>query len=220
MIENESALAKNLRILIESNGLNITETANNLNLPLMTVRRLLSGETPNPRLSTLNIIANYFKVTIDQLICDSNIANLQNNNSRLQSVPLLTWHEASSINSIHELNLSSWKNWQNISIHKSKLLLNAFALKSRPSFHSRFPDGTVFIIDTDIIVSDGDIVLVKFIGNNELTLREIYVDQPESTLNSLTPELSPISYNPEKHKIIGVSVLTLYYNTKFLQLHE
>jgi transcriptional regulator with XRE-family HTH domain len=61
-------LANNLRILLRTRKLSENQVAQAINLPVMTIRRLISGETTDPRLSTLKLMADYFGVTIDTLI--------------------------------------------------------------------------------------------------------------------------------------------------------
>ncbi len=163
MERNEHILADNLNLLIKSRNLNITQTANDLSLPIMTVRRLISGETTNPHLSTLKTIAEYFHISIDQLVNSQNMLQAEHRYTKSQLVPILSWQEVRSITTIQDLSLKDWKNWQSVPTDKEKDISSAFALKTRPSFYAQFPNGTVFIIDPNSEVCDGDIVLVKII---------------------------------------------------------
>src|SRR5271156_4022316 len=65
-------LAKNLRMLLAERQVSENDVAQALNIPVMTVRRLASGETTDPRISTLKLIADYFKISVDSLIKDNN----------------------------------------------------------------------------------------------------------------------------------------------------
>jgi transcriptional regulator with XRE-family HTH domain len=59
---------------------------------MMTIRRLLSGETTDPRISTLKLIADYFGVSIDSLIEKGNLAASSNfGKARPLFVPKLNW---------------------------------------------------------------------------------------------------------------------------------
>src|SRR5690349_21258006 len=44
------------------------ELAKLVNVPKATINRLLSGRTPDPRIGTLTLIAQYFGITIEQLL--------------------------------------------------------------------------------------------------------------------------------------------------------
>lgn len=208
MEHTHSSLADNLKRLIESKSLNITKTAQELNLPIMTVRRLLSGETPNPRLSTLNIVASYFEISISELVNGSRTS--AESVSGGGKVPVLSWDEVAALGDVSELRKQTWQHWQ--AVPGTDSFKDAFALETRPSFHSHFPRGSLIIIDPHFDVHDGDIVLVKLLDNNQLTLRQMYIDPPEKNLNSLTNGHSSIIFDTEKHQIIGVNVLTMIYN--------
>lgn len=209
-------LAKNLSVLIKANGLNANQLAQILGIPMMTIRRLLSGETTDPRISTLKLIADYFGVSIDSLIEKTNLAAPSNfGKTRPFFVPKLNWETASKISSFSEINLAAWKEWQSISLgEKEKISLNAFALESRPSMFPRFPQGTLFIFDSEAIPKDGDIVLIKLKKNNELTLRELIIDPPEWQLHSVVAGSNILHYSENEHKIMGINILTMLFNRK------
>lgn len=209
-------LAKNLEGLLKSNHLNAPQLAQILGIPMMTIRRLTSGETVDPRISTLKLIADYFEVSMDFLLED----NQHNPHSLLNKtkstlIPTLDWQTAEKFDVFQNLNLKQCQNWQSVSLgEKDSIGKNAFALKSRPSMYPRFPQGTLFIINPDTPPTDGDIVLVRIKDNNELTLRELTIDPPEWTLHPVVASSSILPYSTQNHKIVGVNILTILYNRK------
>ncbi len=208
-------IAENLNTLIRSNGLNANQLAQILGIPMMTIRRLLSGETTDPRISTLKLISNYFGVTIDSLIEKGNLTANNLGKTRPIFVPKLSWETAGNIGSLSEINLSTWKDWQSISLNeKEKISTCAFALESRPSMFPRFPQGTIFIFDSEVTPKDGDIVLIKLTKNNELTLRELTIDPPEWQLHPVVAGSNMLLFSEKDHKIIGISILTMLFNRK------
>lgn len=214
--EEITHLSHNLSTLLKKHNLSANRLANILNIPLMTIRRLLSGETADPRISTLQLIAQYFDISIDFLMGEDNPINAPFLKRHTPFyVPKLSWEIAKKINHIHELDLSQWKEWQAVSsIEPHALGKNTFALESRPFMYPRFPQGAIFIIDPNIEPSDGDIVLVKIKENNELTLRDLIIDPPEWQLHPVVAGSSVLHYTKERHQIVGVSVLTILYNRK------
>lgn len=64
-------VAENLQLLLFKNKITLAKLAKELSLPEMTIRRLLSGETLDPRLSTLEIISQYFNISLDELVYQS-----------------------------------------------------------------------------------------------------------------------------------------------------
>lgn len=210
-----TSLSVNLKILIDQNGLNSNQLAQDLGLPFMTVRRLLSGQTVDPRIGTLQLLANYFDISIDDLLSsDPSDLKTQPGKIKPRFVPILDWQTAQDTEDISELDLSRWQYWQPLTLasHLQTISDKAFALVSRPSMQPRYPHGTIFVIDPDLKPLDGDIVLVRFTEDKQLTLRELVIDPPTYLLESLTNESSTISYDKENQTISGVNVLTLLYN--------
>lgn len=55
-----------LRVLM--NGMSESELSRKTKIPKTTINRLLSGQTPDPRISTVAALAKYFNISIEQLI--------------------------------------------------------------------------------------------------------------------------------------------------------
>lgn len=209
--------SENLRALLKKHHLNAHQLAQKLSIPKMTIGRLLSGETTDPRISTLKLISDYFNVPLDYLIeADTHtIAKTMKQNKTLL-IPKLDWDIAQHINKLSELDLNTWETWQSVSLGEQEISKNAFALESRPSMYPRFPQGSVFIIDPDVAPMDGDIVLIKLKGNHELTLRELMIDPPEWQLHPIVSDAAVLHYSKTKHQMIGVNILTILYHRKDL----
>lgn len=101
-------LASNLTRLLMQHKLSIDKLATALNIPSMTIRRLVSGQTLDPRVSTLRLIATYFNVSVDSLVGDyfdnvvldavtkSSVDELNVDNGFGQfNVPVISWDSAS-----------------------------------------------------------------------------------------------------------------------------
>lgn len=216
----KKSIADNLSILIRKNNTNISQLAQTLNLPTMTIRRLLSGETEDPRLSTLKMIANHFNVSIDQLISDHPQNSLLSSTSTYAfSVPKLTWEQLPKLIPFQLSNFINWNNWQPVSLQNNQVLSKlSFSLDSRPSMHPRFPKGTIFIIDPQIKPTDGDIILIQIKDNNEFTLRELIIDPPDWHLSSLVANSTTINFSEHKHTIIGTSAMTMLFNSNINEI--
>jgi transcriptional regulator with XRE-family HTH domain len=213
--EGSQQLATNLCQLLKSHHLNAGQLAQALEIPMMTIRRLMSGETTDPRISTLKLIADYFKISIDALTGENKMTMASLNKAKPYFVPLIDWETAEKINTVHELDLNKWGEWQSVSLDEQDTLSeNAFALASRPSMYTRFPQGTLFIVEPNATPTDGDIVLVRIKKNNELTLRELSIDSPDWRLNPVISGSTILQYSKHDHDFTGVILLTLFYNRK------
>lgn len=216
--KNIQKLAENLRFLLKKNHLTATRLAHALGIPMMTIRRLLSGETTDPRISTLKLLADYFDTSIDALVNTSTNSQLTTHSLKKTTsylLPKLSWDTAEKIDNIQALDLSTWLSWQSVFLsEQDKLSKNAFALTSRPSMYPRFPQGSVFIIDPETLPADGDMVLIRWKENKELTLRELVIDPPEWQLHPVIVGSTVFHYSTQNHEIVGVNLLTMLYNRK------
>ena len=209
-------LAARLNALFTMHNLNASQVARALGIPMMTIRRLISGETVDPRISTLKLIADHFHVSIDSLLNEEKLVTLQSlNNTKPHFVPVLDWTTPEKMKSIRDIDLSNWEEWQAVSLsEQNNIGKNAFALESRPSMYPRFPQGTLFIVDPETDPEDGDVALIKIKKNNELTLRELSIDPPEWQLHPIVPGSKVLSYNQRDFEIVGITLLTLLYHRR------
>lgn len=201
------SLSKNLKALLERDGLTPAHLARLTGIPSMTISRLASGETPDPRLSTLKVIANHFGISIDSLTNESVTPLASNNTAKPIVVPIFDWTDISKSKSIKSIDLEGWKRWQPINIStETEVSENTFALESRPSMYPRFPAGTLFIFDPNEKPVGRDLILVRFKETGEYSIRELVVDHPEWILNSVIPGANSIIYDKKSMNIIAVSM--------------
>jgi len=213
--DKSSRIAKNLQSLLAEHRVSENEVAQALNIPAMTIRRLVSGETADPRISTLKLIADHFDVPVDLLIGDNPHGSLtQTGRATPRFVPILDWNIAAEIQTTAP-DLRHWPTWHPVVLSgQTPLSDHAFALESRPSMHPRFPAGTLFIIDPDESPTDGDIVLVRMKDGGNLSLRELVIDIPHWQLQPLIPGSEALCYSAADHELMGVSILTLLHTKK------
>jgi len=206
-------ISKNLNYLMRLKNLNESKISQELNIPVMTIRRLLSGETTDPRVFTLKTLADYLNVTIDALIStDGPASNKFMRHAKPIFIPILSWESGKSFN---QVNLKEWQDWIPVTMSNDEVIgNNAFALESRPSMYPRYPQGTIFILDPNLNPTDGDLVLVNIIEDNELTLRELFIDPPEWQLHPLNPGAPILQFSKERHQIMAVVSLTLFHNRR------
>ena len=161
--EMPNHLAHNLQALLKKHNINANQLAHILNIPMMTVWRLSTGETRDPRISTLQIIANYFGVSVDALMASSDKVIINPLGYAMShTVPLLDWDTVGRISTIHDLDLSIWETWQSVCMKSGdQISKDAFAIESKPYMYSIYPKGTFFAIDPNIKSIDGDMMLIK-----------------------------------------------------------
>ena len=209
---NATPLAHNILKLMEKSGVSDSHLARSLGLPYNTIKRITSGETTDPKISTLLLIANFFNAGIDSLLGED--AHQDGLGPRKPNmVPILSWQDLEKPDAVKEINANNWSNWQPVALpNEHELDAHSFALESRKSMQPRFPTGTVFIIDPSEEPADGDMVLIKILETKEFTLRELAIDPPIWQLLAINDNLSAIEYNQNKYTIAGVVVFTMLHS--------
>lgn len=210
------SLASNLKHLMTQRGMTETELAKILNLPLMTIRRIASGETVDPRISTLKLISDYFNVPVDMLLSEEKMSSEIKSKvaASPQFVPILNWEMVCDRNFLN-VRMETWDNWQPIANSEGQSLSpRSFALPSKPSLQPRFPLGSLIIIDPDEEPDDGDLLLVRIGSNSELSFRELMIDPPNWLLQPVVLGSDLLKFNKNADSIVGVVMLTLLYTKK------
>lgn len=208
-------LSTRLNFLMRQASIDVVNLSKATGIPVTTINRLRNEMVEhNPTLDTLTPLANYFSVTISQLIGEEPLDNYSHNKittPSVQSFPVLSWDECIDYtNFVVNLNVNNWDK-RVIGEFLSKY---AFALLTKPSMEPRFSKGTIVIINPEITPKDGNIVVVHYPNTKEATLRQYSLDGPSTFLKSIN-EIKPNNNNlddnlDEKIKIIGIVSRTMY----------
>lgn len=210
--EQDSPFANNLQRLMCKNEISEAELARQTKIPQPTLHKILTGKTIDPRGSTLSTIADCFKVSIDELYSGYDLGSRNFAMQKAQSIPLLSWKECLKGKTfISELTANNWDNWITAEFTSPFV----FALESKPALGPRFPLNTIFIVNSEILPEDGDLLIVRYPNTDEATLRDFTLDGP-------TKLLLPIIANTEvtvltnEIRILGVIAQTRINYKKLL----
>jgi transcriptional regulator with XRE-family HTH domain len=210
-------VAENLRILMDKSKIGISRLAEELGLPIMTIRRLLSGETTDPRMSTLKLLCDYFEVPISVFFETDGYKKYAKLPKKTVEyyLPILDWNLIKESEDICNIDFEQCKKWQPFYLKDDEMLNpKTFALESRPFMYPIFPLGTVFIIDPSVEPEDGDMLLVKIKSDNDLSFKKFAVDHPKRFLKSVISDKHILEYSKKDHIIIGVNIFTMLYKRK------
>lgn len=199
-------LANNLRYLMQSNEISECNLSRKTDIPQPTIHKILSGKTINPRASTLKSLADFFEISIDELISSAPIIKLQDTTISAQSVPLISWSDCiSARTSIKELTSVT-----NVTYVITDFISGStYALISKPSMEPRFQKGTILIINPEATPKDGDFVIAHYPNTYEATLRELSSDGPLKLLLPVCINGIPNKLD-EDIKILGVVVKSIF----------
>lgn len=217
----EPGLQSVLKQLISCIGLSVNALAKALNLPTPTINRLLTGDVQDPRASTLLAIADYFSVSVDQLLGREILPEKfqQNRMNKLSAkppntIPLLSMTEAVNYEESCKKS-TNWLRWQSQSKSNGDLEKDALfsVIIKNNLYEPIFIAGSFIIVNPFSVINSGDYVLVKF-TNDTIAVIKKYVSEGEyKYLYSLKPEVGTINFDKNKCTILGV-IIEAYVNFK------
>ena len=182
-----------LEKLLFEKKIRATELARETNVPQPTLHRILSGKSPNPHKSTVQPIADFFNISVEQLSGKQDLLHSSNSpNSRLvknenaKQVPLISWENISSyIKDPGDCKINE------IIYCSPTLGKHVFALNmADTSMEPFFPQGAVLIFDRDKLAKDRTHVLVHIADSDTYLFRQLLVDGENSYLKPLSPDLT------------------------------
>lgn len=185
MAKHFLSLSKILQKLLYDKRMNASELAKEVDLPIPTVHRIVTGKSTRPYKASLQPIADYFSISLDQLVGEEPLPNdlslEQKVTKPIREIPLLNWE-----------NLSA-KDKPKVAVDfivASQVSETCFAtLMCDSSMAPHFPQGTVLIFEPKKEASDRSFVLVHLAKSNCYVFRQILFDADYKFLKPLNPEL-------------------------------
>lgn len=200
-----SKLCDNLNLLMAEARIKATELARETGLPASSIKKIRNCDNPNPTLTTLLPLANYFSLTLSQLVGDEPLPDKQIQGSYKQSIekslrhiPLLAWDEAiawpASKNQTHSL-IATERDYSE----------NAYALNVEENDWENLATGTILLIDPLLQTEHKDFIIVYKEGNKIPTLKQVLYDDGQLYLKPVVKGYN-ISVFTAEHKLLGVVV--------------
>lgn len=199
-----SPISQVLHHLMQSTGINEAELARKTKVPQTTLNRLLTNPNVDPRTNTIKPIADFFDVSIDQLLGYSPLSKeqpyfVENNPITipvLNSEQVLLWQEK------EELSFSDKQTWITTEKEVDK---TAFAIFSEKYMEPRFKRNSILIIDMSHEFTKDKFVLLSD-ENNNIILRQLIFDGQEMYLKNFDKTLPSIKFDPEMHYYLGTVI--------------
>lgn len=170
MIKFESNLPCIMQELIQKRSLTVSELARRTNIPQPTIYRIVHGEHQRPHKKTLQVLSEFFNITIDQLIGLEPIGGSGVNKYPVQ-IPILDCKK-----------IANWPySIKNIDveyvIYERPISPNAFAFKMPDkSMEPMITKNTLLIIDPEKEPEYRNLVAVKLHNFNEVIVRQLIKD--------------------------------------------
>ena len=184
-------LSQILKKLLFDKEMKPVDLARELDIPQPTIHRLVTGKSTRPYKSSLKPIADYFSLSIEQLVGEEPLDGSSAETKKLlkpsgiQTIPLIEWED---IQNLDQLNADQIKKevavTNNLSEHSFALIM------MDTSMAPAFQRDSILIFDPSINHKDRSFVLVKLKDSHSYVFRQLLIDLDHKYLKPLNPDLS------------------------------
>lgn len=181
------------------------DLAHQTGVPQSTLSRILSGETTHPHRSSLEPLATFFQINVNQLLGREPIASLKRLSGFVghgPSVPLLTWEQISPWLAPESSFVATDTVQIDVPLAKGSFAVVVDDTAMEPQFSS----GTMLIIDAEKSPKDRSFVIATLGDSDKVIFRQLLTDGINRYLRPLSPDFSQfgmVTMGPDD-KIIGV----------------
>lgn len=190
-------LQRNLRWLMDRNGTNATQVAQQTGIPQPTIYRILTGETGNPRVATLTSLAKHFRVSLEALQSTDMRQNEVTTtpipiSQPFRQVPVVGHVKGGSDGYLEELEYPTGSGDGHVEYPARDE--NAYALRVKgDSMRPRIRPGEFVILEPNHRACPGDDVVVITLDGRKLLKELLYERNGDVVLGSINIENGPIT---------------------------
>lgn len=203
-------LSKNVHWLMAKNKIaSLSELARISGIPQPTLHRMTTGEAKEPRHSTIKPIADYFGVSLSDIIDKdmSDIGIMSNVESIVarREVPLIEWDQVGKLN--NQLDAAYRNDAQKVPVSDAKIGRNSYALKIvNDSMAPDFPEGSIIVVDPDRTAVNGDFVVAIDPATEQSTFKRLVQDAGRWYLRPLNAGYPTALIDYPSPDVVGVVV--------------
>lgn len=185
----------------------ISDLSRHTGIPHSSINKIISGGIDSPKAVTVSKLANFFGLSIEQLIGEVQIPENwalggYNNAGRKawMIIPIIEWTDVMFWVFKHDsVTPYNYKHWINT---EKDLSEKSFALKSKPFMEPRFKEGSLIIVDPELQYTDGDYIVVT-IGSGFPTVRKVIEEGGTFILKALNEGLGNDVLDKKNDRYLG-----------------
>jgi SOS-response transcriptional repressor LexA len=203
-------LSEIIKKLLRNADISEAELARRTSMPTATLNKLKTGVIDDPRLSTLQTIATYFNITIDQLTGNQPLPNeIDGNNSKIIKVPIFQLDELLNDKKTNKLPPPKQNSCIMLEVNENDKTMvdieeQLFAVKVLgESMHPQFEDKSLLICSVIREVHNRDFVLAYIHSSHTLVFRQVFLDVQMMILKPINPNFPVIQIGINDY-ILGV----------------
>ncbi len=182
MAKHYLQLSKILQKLLYDRRMSSTDLAHAVDLPQPTIHRLVTGKSTRPYRSSLEPIADYFSIEVDQLLGEKPLPHEPLTSNQITYLPFIPWDQLATKEKLKEPPTIPFI---------GDISTSGFATTMPcTSMEPLIPRNAILILDPELKPVDRSYVLVHLHDTQNYVLRELLVDVDYQYLKPLNPDLS------------------------------
>ena len=208
-MSDKTTISDNLRHLLKMHDdLSISELARQTEIPQPTLHHLLNGTTKKPRATVLEKLADFFSISIPQLVgtvpLTTTIPDSIKRSLKINTLPIIDWQ-----------SLDTWPEIKSPSQHFDEVILNrdvgedAFAIfMNIPNMETLFPENSLLLFDPAKKPQDRDFVIVHVKDKQAILFNRLFIDKSEMFIkqDQADGNAQLIRIKSDEDKIIGTLI--------------
>lgn len=190
------------KLIASSDHLSGSELAKRCGIPVSTVNRILAGTVIDPKISTLKPLADYFGVSVDQLLGYAALPEKFNrHNQKIKPSMALPVFQIKNFQSPSQ-NTNQWFTW----VSDKPTNNETFAISIETNeFEPIFSKDSILIVEPSMLPpQNNDYVAVIFEPNNTIAIKKYKVEEDDYYFLSLNPQIQALLCSSKKYHLLGV----------------
>jgi len=192
-IENKK-FVENLENLINESQISLLELSKLTGVPQSTIYSFVYNNSPDPKLSALCAISNFFGLNVSQLIGQLPL------NHNIHNIPLLSWDSIDPNTGNIKNEFGRNTKYLSVDIRSENPL---FALNVDTEISYIYKDKTIIIVEVTDKFKNGDVVLISN-AKTKPVLKKVIMDGSECYLEAFNAAIPVQKYAKEVTNIIGI----------------
>jgi transcriptional regulator with XRE-family HTH domain len=197
VLKYRQQICTNLQTLLDNHSVNILELSRQIKSSYSSVYNLVNS-CNNPTLETLSKVANFFDISITQIIGDLPLTEI-NKYIHIKSIPILKFNEITQhLENSNQLISNDFKRTL-IASTKYDISENAFAVISTSKEEPIFQSGTILYFDqlSDNVQSNNNKFIIASINDFLPVLMKCIIDGGDCYIKSCNPNIPAQKLNQE-----------------------
>lgn len=186
---------KTLALLLGQQNITEAELSRQTGITASTINRLLLGTTPDMRVGTLRPIANFFNVTVSQLIGDEPISILDNNKytaKKVIQVPLIPWDKSAEWKSLaNKYTHSNWVYWTTVPAEAGP---SCYALEMGDGHSFPFLSQSILVVDPLLVAKNTKYIIAQH-QDGFAMIKKMIFEGNKKWLISLSPTIPAVFFD-------------------------